>query len=354
VPPAFSQFDEPHAWLIRGLVEYGWPDTSRSPGFVPGNAPGGMDLSRVATSEGRDGITLDMAAASNGRTCHDDGVYRFQVVVAQGAQGLGFTVRCPEANFLEEFPYDPGNPLWAAGYIHQALTGYVPQFVDWRLQGGEVTWAERAGMPKIDGQSASFMLSRFIGDQVTANRPLHHGPNEGWWLNAGPPAPAATSADSKPAWPGAVVTTGRGGGDPVFLSAAARDAAVSGQPVAAVGNLQAYARVKRPGTALMVVAGLGMLQAFLWFINGISVLAFYLEDSAPALIFSLGSAVLLLMGSGVAMLGAWQYRSLKGGPLPLVAIAFAAVVPICCLGGVPVAVWATLTWRDPMVKRARG
>jgi hypothetical protein len=29
--PAFLQFSEPYAWLIRGLIEYGWEDLSLKP-----------------------------------------------------------------------------------------------------------------------------------------------------------------------------------------------------------------------------------------------------------------------------------------------------------------------------------
>ena len=33
--PAFLQFTEPYAWLIRGLVEYGWEDLSLKPQNLP-------------------------------------------------------------------------------------------------------------------------------------------------------------------------------------------------------------------------------------------------------------------------------------------------------------------------------
>ncbi len=124
--------------------------------------------------------------------------------------------------------------------------------------------------------------------------------------------------------------------------------------ISAVPGFCTRARAWTLPNGLSVVAGLGMFQALLWFLNGLSVVAFYLEDSLFALFFSMLASVGLFVGGAVAMWGAWKYRKLEGGPLPLVAMAYAVVVPICCLGGVPVTVWAALTWRDPMVKRARG
>ena len=145
--PAFAGFQEPHAWLIRGLVEYGWPDVTRVNGRVPPGVFGGFDLTRFSGSQGREGFSLCVPALADGDWLQEDGVYDFTVKMAHASSGQTvFTVRCPEANFLEEFPFDPANPQHVAGYIHQSLTTYVPDFVRWRQGGGEVTWAQRAGM----------------------------------------------------------------------------------------------------------------------------------------------------------------------------------------------------------------
>ncbi len=368
MPPAFAQFDEPHAWLLRGLVEYGWSDVSRGSGAVPAGAPGGLNVARLIASEGRDGLVLEVQAVSGNQRC-EDGSYQFTVQVAQTQHGLGFAVRCPEANYLQEFPYSPDNPLWAAGYIHQALTGYVPQFVAWRLQGNEVPWAQRVGLPEVEGHPCSFLLATFLKERVNRGQRLTDGPTQGWWLETGAQGGGLGEATSAPAnglvpqgasapatqrgGLGAIVA-GRGGGDPTYLSAAARAATTSGAPVATQGNVQAFARVDAPGWALLTLAGLGLFQSFLWFANAASVVLFYLHDSKFALAFSLIAWVVLFAGSGVAAYGAWLYRKLDAGPLPWVAIVYAAVVPGCCVVGLPVAIWAGLAWRDPMVVRARG
>lgn len=359
MPPAFAQFDEPHAWLIRGLIEYGWPDVSRAGGHLPQGVPGGLDLNTLIETEGRDGLVLEMAAASGGQVCEDQR-YRFTVQVADTQHGPGFAVRCPEANFLQEFPYNADNPQWAAGYIHQALTTYVPQFVAWRLQGGEVSWAERVGLPTVAGHPCSFLLARFVADKVGSNQRLDQGPQQGWWLDgatrtSGPrPAVVPPGDGLLPMGGGGLIQTGKGGGDPTYLSAAAREAAARGESIASEGNLQALARVAAPGWALLVMAGVGVFQAFLWFVNAINVVLYYLDDSIFALAFSLVACIGLFLASAIAGYGAWQYRKLAKGPLPWVAIVYAALVPGCCVAGLPIAIWAGMVWRDPMVTRARG
>lgn len=367
MPNAFAQFDEPHAWLLRGLVEYGWPDVSRSGGHVPPGAPGGLNVTRLVESEGREGLLLEVPAVAGDQRCEDTS-YQFTVQVADTQHGVGFAVRCPEASYLQEFPFNPESPLWAAGYIHQALTEYVPQFVAWRLQGGEVSWAQRVGLPTVEGQPCSFLLTRFLADRVSAGQPLGKGPQEGWWLDGSAhtasPRPAIPAPDGallpqqgttqeRPSVGIGAIVSGRGG-DPTYLSAAARAAAARGEPLVTEGNLQAFARVDAPGWALMTLAGLGLVQSLLWFVNAASVVLFYLHDSKFALAFSLVASAVLFSSSAAAGYGAWLYRKLDPGPLPWVAVVYAALVPGCCVVGLPVAIWAGLTWRDPMVVRARG
>ena len=61
---AFADFDEALAWLIRGLVEYGWTDITRSQMVPSADGPGGFDLSFIPESQGRSGLVIRMAAIS--------------------------------------------------------------------------------------------------------------------------------------------------------------------------------------------------------------------------------------------------------------------------------------------------
>ena len=64
---AFLNFNEPHAWVIRGLVEYGWRDLSGRGSAVPPGAPGGLDVFPLLGSHGKDGIRLIVLTVVDGQ-----------------------------------------------------------------------------------------------------------------------------------------------------------------------------------------------------------------------------------------------------------------------------------------------
>lgn len=332
---AFASFDEAHAWLIRGLVEYGWPDITHAGGRVPPGVFGGIDLSRLADSQGREGVFLEVRAVADGRTCDEDGTYTFQVQVTQGREGLAISVRCPEANYLQEFPYDPANPIHAAGWVHQAITQYVPDFVRWRLSGGEVSWAQRSGMPTVDGEPCSPALAQFVRGRIDAHRRFDVGPSEGWWLDeAQPAAPAGVVPAS--AWQGPIAVEGQAG----------RVGSVDDE------RDRAMRIVKAPAAALRAMSIAGMAFGFFWFVNIVVTLYFFGLDRLGAVLFSLVAGTLLLMTAGIAFWCAGKYKDLAKGPLPWVAIAWCALVPLCCIPGIPVAIWAAWAWTRPAVQRS--
>ncbi|MDP6933095.1 MAG: hypothetical protein QGG40_09270, partial [Myxococcota bacterium] len=190
---AFSTFDEPMAWLIRGLVEYGWPDTSRRDRPRPPQAFGGMDLSRMPASQGRDGIRIEIPAVAQGQQL--DEPYEFIIKTHSEGGAPRFFVRCVDCNYVQEFPFDPANPTWAAGFIHQSLTTHVPAFLEWRMQGGEMTWSERQGIPDIEGDPCSSALAQFIQSRIgQPATPMDQGPTQGWWQWSQPPLPQAVAA----------------------------------------------------------------------------------------------------------------------------------------------------------------
>jgi hypothetical protein len=373
VAAAFAHFDEPHAWLIRGLVEYGWADQTRTAVTPQSGAVGAIDLRTFSTSVGRGGVTAEIAAWADGEWCHEDSTYRFEIKVSRLQDGsLGFIVRCAEANYFQEFPFDGGNPDWAAGYIHQAITEYVPEFVRWRLGGGQLDWSTRAGIPEVDGESCSPALSAFVSERLGRAQRFDTGPEEGWWLGqpakaarpvasagmgATPPpgaqaAPPTANPVSAQKWSGAIAVAGTGGGDPVYLSADARNRASKGVAGVGAGGGQAAARTGAPGNAMLLIAALGGAQSLMWVFNGVTVLVKY-RDSIGALFVSIFFAGILMIGALAAGAGAWQYRKAQGSFLPYVAMLYSMCVPVCCLAGVPVAIWAFMRWQDPMVKAAR-
>lgn len=356
---AFGSYDEPHAWLLRGLVEYGWADLSLMRGQLPPGAFGGLDLSSWLDADGRDGIPLRVPAVSGGKACVEDGVYTVTVQLQRRQGGLAVVVRCAEANLFQEFPYDPYNPTWAAGYVHQALLAYVPQYVAWRLSGGELSWAQREGVPKVQGEPCSAGLLNFLRGRMRAHQALDQLLAEGWAV--GRPGQMGASGARLPNVVGGApagggsITAGLGGADPSYLSAAARAALARGEsPAGGPANrgVQAQARVAGPANALMTTAALAAVQSIFWLIDSLTVVLYY-PDSASALLVSIPMFLILLPVSVGAAMGAHQMKQLREGPLPWLSIATAALTPVCCVFGLPAALWAYRAWTDPDVVAMR-
>lgn len=358
---ALGVFDEPHAWLIRGLIEYGWADLSPSGGRIPAGRFGGMELVRFRDTGGREGVHLLVHAAAGGQVVAEDGVYDFSARCAHRDGKWTVVVRCVEANFLQEFPFDPQNPSWVAGYVHQAVTTYVPQFAQWRLSGGELSWAQRKGLPEIPGEPCSVELNRFLDEMVRMRRPLDAGPAEGWWIglaSAPPPAnvQAAASAGAGPApIPGAA---------PI---------AVAGK-VAAGGistTERALARARPAGKALVGASAFLCLVGGVSLLNALLTLVLFFLDRPGPLFGSAVFGVLFLLFGVLGVFGGQRLAELKDSLLPWPAIAgnlalpplmglsMLLIDPVCCamtgplLLNVPIGLWALATMVSPEVIRAR-
>ena len=136
----------------------------------------------------------------------------------------------------------------------------------------------------------------------------------------------------------------------MFVSKAARAAIRGARTVEDLKNAQAIARTSGPGLALMMVSGMGMFEGFLFFVNAISAIVEY--QAVGKAVFSVMLAGGLMLGGAASLFGAYQLRTMKGKILPHWAILYSAFLPVCCVFGLPIAVWAFMSTRDPAVKDA--
>ncbi|NOY28250.1 MAG: hypothetical protein GXP62_20495 [Oligoflexia bacterium] len=363
---AFAKFDEPHAWLIRGLVEYGWADLTPVAGRIPTGRMGGMELARFRDSDGRDGVHLLVTAQANGTVVAEDAVYDFAVrCYRQDGQWM-VGVRCPDANFMAEFPFDAANPSYAAGYIHQAVTTYVPQFVGWRLQGGELSWAQRQGLPELDGEACSADLTRFIDELVRMRRGVDTGPAQGWWIGLDSPPPPASQVA-----PGATGGNASPGGTPI---------ATVGGPIAVAGRVvgagvssteRAMKRAGPAGRALVATSSMMLIIGVVSLLNAALTLVLFQFDRGAALVGTGCFGVALLGGGIVGILGGRRLSQVKNSVLPWLAVGANLALPpllllallridvACCSAvgplalSIPVALYALSVWVDPIVVKAR-
>ena len=321
---AFGHFDEPIAWLMRGLIEYGWVDLSRNR-VLPSHAVGGFDLSFIPDSQGQSGIMLRVPAIAGNQRCHADEAYTFEVKLTDVSGAPGFAVRSEACNYLQEFAFSPDNPVWAAGYIHQALTEYVAEFVRWRLGGGELTWAQRQGVPAVEGGPCSASLATWVRQQLSLQREF-----DATLWGQGVQRTQATSTPSAP-----MITEGNFG----------KKTPGSTRPIDLISG---------PSRALFTMICLGGTASALAFFNILVTVALF-GLNRPFALWT--NALLVVFGGGgavVAWLGLREYRQLRGSFLPWVAIIYPSLVPICCLGGIPVSIWAAMRWQsDPVLQRRR-
>jgi hypothetical protein len=324
---AFAQFSEPMAWILRGLIEYGWADITSSR-IVPHGFIGGFDLSFLPNSQGKTGIQLNVPAMAGDVRCHEDEAYMFELLLIKIDGANGFAVRCADCNFLQEFAFDEENPLWCAGYIHQAISEYVPEYVRWRMGGGELTWAQRQGIPQVEGEPCSASLATWIKQQLGLNRTF----NEGLWAT-----PTA----------GAHIPTGAGPLSPI--------ATMGNYGMASGGSPTENARLilKGPAAALTIMVYLGALATVLSLVNILVTIAIFKLDRMFALTTNILFVLLAGAGAAAAWFGVREYKQMKGKVLPWFAIAYSALVPVCCFAGLPVAIWAAVKWSNPEVKAVR-
>jgi hypothetical protein len=322
---AFAHFDEPLAWLIRGLITYSYVDSSLNKTPPPGSI-GSFDLSFIPDSQARSGLMLRIPATAGAQRCHEDDTYSFEIKLTQVDGNQGFSVRSEECNYLQEFAFDPDNPEYLAGYIYESLSTYVTEFVRWRLGGGELSWAQRQGVPDVDGEPCSASLATWVGQQLALRRAF----DATLWSQA----PTAVAAAATPAIV-PMVTVGNFG-----LGAGA-----TGAP--------ADALLKGPTRALSIMIALGGLAAVMALFNIALTLALFGVDRMFAVVTNMLLVIMAGGGGVVAWFGLREFRAMKGTVLPWVAIVYPALVPICCLGGIPISIWAGRCWTSPAVLARR-
>jgi hypothetical protein len=318
----------------------------------------------MVRSGGSHGLLMEVPARAEGQVCLEDGQYQFRAHLIRDGGHLVFVLRCPEANYFQEFVYDPQNPTWAAGYIHQALSEYVAGFVRWRLGGGEVSWGERAGIPEVITDPPSPLLVSFIRERVNRNLVFNQGPSEDWW-------PLGSGAEEH--WRGgAVARTGAGSGEPMMRKIGGKMRLTTRDELHI--RREALRELHLPGTVLVWLCATHLLAGTGWFANGIY--SWLAEDKlgdvgfAIKVSFSMG---LLAYGLGTAaLLGGRRYKRMSEHKLVMLCLCFTGLMPLLYLGlslwmswwmalssplwlggGLGVSIWAWRIWTRPMIQQAR-
>ena len=134
LPLAFADCNDPYAWVIRGLLDYGWQDLSLNPQSYPQQTGRGFDLRHLIDPLSSFGIRLVLLSIdAEGVWYRRDQSYEFEVRYIRNLhQEDCILLRSDEMAFSQLFPIVVDQPLYSAGYIHEAVHKQVPQFVEKR------------------------------------------------------------------------------------------------------------------------------------------------------------------------------------------------------------------------------
>jgi hypothetical protein len=318
ISPAFAGRSDAHAWMIRGWVESGVPESlggHEAVGGVFELGPRGELELRFAS------VPSDLPhvyAASR----HVD-----------AAGNAVWWVCCPETLFLGSFEEAPVEALGARVIAH--VRHHDAAFAAWRGQGGAVSPTERAGVqaPR-GGVPADPALLRVIAALRAGGAGLADGPAAGWWSGGVAGGPADRRAL------GAAITAGEGR-EPAYRLRV--DATQS------PGALAHAARIRTAGTALIVIGAAGVVLGGLALVAAVGVglsMGWWRVAEQPGAV----AAVVAGVPAGIAQVVAgWSMRSLKRPELArwLALLAGLPCAGACCFVGLPAGAWAFYVLRDP-------
>ena len=383
VQVAFQGFSDPYAWLVRGLIEYGWEDMSLHPRTYPMKTGQGLDLSHLADPLSKYGVRLVVLARdAEGKWNRRDETYEFEVrwVKNLNRQDCLF-IRSDEMAYSALFPIPHDNPLYPAGYVHEAITKQTIEFTERRKRGERVSSMDLQEMLNFPLIAPSLQLQQFLQERIRYGRDFNSAHQEGLWFSqqqeearhrqelerqqqmmqqaAAPTIPAQAQQPPPQYHPQPQpppqqrsnfrISEGlnrgqllRGGGE------------VAGQELSA-----AMVIVEKAGWALQFQAGLAMFLGLLAVVNAaytvyMTSARITIRDPDSYLAVIIVSALLGFLG----IIGGWAawacnqyYAEVTDKPYAWVPLIFSAVYPLTFFVGIPIAAFAVWKWNNKDVRK---
>ena len=386
---AFLQFSDPYSWLIRGFVEAKWQDlTLESYQVLPQQSGAGFDLRHLIQTGGRYGIRISvMAIDEHGDWYSEDQVYAFDVVF--GLDNIGqpsFLVSSKDTGFSEFFTFSQHNPLMAAEQlIERVQDRHVPQFISEKRRGRTVSSHDINAMYTtrplpVDNGLLQFLYQR-TQNGLTFNTAISEGlwypqQNRGLFSQSGQaPQQSLPPQQSFPPQQNthrqAQQTQEQIPQQPMHQQPIIQSGIISGGGMGAIiseGNVvgdergQVIAQLQSPARALLISAYVGIAFGIAEFVN--SVLIFMKINSGSMVIPDKGHYFLLfglhltislycIFGGIVSHFLNKEYRQIGNNIKAICVIIFPATIPVCCISGIPISIWAFWIWNKRDVKSLR-
>lgn len=332
---ALAGLDDLWSRLVRGLCEAGLPDATRGDGSC--RLDGQLNVENLLRPEtAAEGIVVEFPGPVGVPV--PELVYTVRVVRAGPGfpTGVAVEVRCPET--LLHHLWSVEDVQGAAPRLVQHLREHHAAFLDWRRRGGEVRYAERLGIPALPVEPPEPALVRFLAGLYGEGASLADGPARGWWAERGGAA----------AWAGRIAA-GQGQGPLYVLGAAGLDPE----------DLEHVERLRTVGwwlgvfavvQAIVAVCSLGFV-AWAWYAWPYVPWAWFVQGLA-----GLGGALAAAAGAQalVRQRNRWFFGGVESTRWLVLASAAVTALPctgLCCVGGLPLAVFVIMRTLDPRTPR---
>lgn len=376
LPIAFADCNDPYAWVIRGLLDYGWQDLSLDPHSYPQQSGRGFDLRHLIDPMSNFGIRLVVLSIDGqGQWYRRDESYEFEVrYIRNLKQEDCILLRSDEMAFSRLFPIVRDQPLYSAGYIQEAIQAQVPVFVERRKRREMISSIELQEMLNFPLISPPHNLLQFISQQLRYGQDFNHfhpwrtaplvsyqqiqtpqqqpqpeqQPHPEQEQFAQQNLPLEDEYQKKPTRQWSIQEgTNRG------QLLRADQGIFSQEQTAAVVVLEKSAKL------LKFIAGLAIFFGVLAIVN--SLFTAYMvsqrttvrdpDSYLPIIIISFVMGMIGIIGGWVSWYSNRFFADAENKPLFWYPIVFSACYPLTFFIGAPSAIFALLKWKDPAVQK---
>ena len=375
---AFANCNDPYAWIIRGLVQYGWEDISANSQQYPKSGLG-FDLTHIASPISHYGIRLLVLAKDTmGVWYRQDGAYQYEIrLVRDISQQFCLLIRSDEMAFSKLIPWTPNNPEYAGGYIHEAVQKQTPYFVERRKKGGGVSSIDIQEMLNHPLIPPPANLVQFVVSRLQMGRDFNQAIADGLWTTQRytPPVYTNTQPDQAPTIPQTTPSiqqqntahlpppqSQQRAQNWTIQEGLGRGNIIQQESIAGQEHSSAMVIVEKSADWLYYIAIGGMFMGVLAVVNALFT-AYMVHGNITVRgkdsLYTIVIAISFVIGF-IGIIGGWAsfycnkyFRRISSQNLALVPIIFAGVYPLTIYIGLPIAIFAYIKWNDALVRKVR-
>ncbi|MEC8277011.1 MAG: hypothetical protein VX026_04815 [Myxococcota bacterium] len=377
---AIAHFNEPYAWIARGLLERNWEDISLSPNAFPMQSGLGFSVDNLLQTGGQFGLKLIVLARDEMGWLDNDGAYEFYARHCQDHWNTQqILIYSKDTAFFQFIPFQNEQLMWLGSQIHEQIGTHIRTFVPQRRQGHTVSTASLSQIPDPKPILASAEWVGFLDRRLRMRMDLNTARQEGLILspppqpalhpNAPPPLTHQNTSIPVQSHPNINIAPPNMLGTPPPINKSmgiSLGMGIANQQAGSsfAGNTQTIAmeKLSKPAIALRVVFFVGIAMGLIAMANVMTTFLMINQGTAVrnsseyllVIMTSLGVSAVCLVGSIFCHFGLHYYKEAKEHPLAYAPIVYACLLPFCnFFGTFIIGMWALWMWYRPEVKAAR-